>query len=146
MYFIIPCLYELHLQVYQAQPVIDAIRVHDNTPVMLKKVFRPGASEDDEEEDIALYLSSPELLNDPRNHAVPIYDVLQIHNDNKYDLLVMPLLRPFDSPRFDTIGECMDFFRQIFQASKLLDGLNVLLFLFNTGPPISASPSYRASV
>ncbi|KAF8966934.1 hypothetical protein BDZ97DRAFT_1984292 [Flammula alnicola] len=32
----------------------------------------------------------------------------------------MPLLRPFDCPRFDTVGECVDFFQQIFKGLQFL--------------------------
>ncbi|KAF9480288.1 hypothetical protein BDN70DRAFT_621677 [Pholiota conissans] len=49
----------------------------------------------------------------------------------------MPLLRPFNSPRFDTIGECVDFFQQIFEgvqffhhnhiAHRDCTGLNVMM-------------------
>ena len=33
-------------------------------------------------------------------------------------VLVMPLLRPFNSPTFDTFGEAIDCFRQLFQVTR----------------------------
>ena len=40
----------------------------------------------------------------------------------------MPLLREFDSPRFDTLGEVMAYFRQLFEvrlsSSRVIYGIN----------------------
>jgi hypothetical protein len=47
---------------------------------------------------------------------VPIYDVLQVLDEDDRVLLVMPLLREYSSPRFDTFGEAVDFFKQIFEV------------------------------
>lgn len=127
---------------------MDAIRLKDNKPVVLKKVPKPGRIVDDEEEEVALHLSSPLLSKDPRNHSVPIYDVLSIPGDDDYDILVMPLLRPFHNPRFDTIGECVDFFQQIFQARPFpLRSPSILQYVFgHPGHSISSPPSYSSSV
>ncbi|KAL1713756.1 hypothetical protein EV715DRAFT_267062 [Schizophyllum commune] len=37
-------------------------------------------------------------------------------DDDKYQLMVLPLLRSYASPRFDTIGEAIECFRQIIQG------------------------------
>ncbi|KAF4590496.1 hypothetical protein EYR38_009797 [Pleurotus pulmonarius] len=66
--------------------------------------------------DIGQYFSSPPVCNDPRNHCVPIYDVLQIPDDDDTHILVMPRLREYHDPRFDTVGEGVEFFRQIFEG------------------------------
>jgi hypothetical protein len=66
--------------------------------------------------DIGRFLSSEPLASDPLNHCVPIYDVLQVPDDDDKVLLVMPLLRDYNSPRFDTFGEVLDFFKQIFEV------------------------------
>jgi hypothetical protein len=34
-------------------------------------------------------------------------------------ILVIPLLRPFHSPTFDTVGEAIDCFRQLFEVIHL---------------------------
>ena len=71
------------------------------------------------EEDIARYLSSDPLSKDSRNHCVPLLDVLLPPlKDGGRDLriLVMPFLRPFDSPIFDTFGEAIDCIRQLFEV------------------------------
>ena len=66
--------------------------------------------------DIARFLSSEPLTSDPQNHCVPIYDVLLVPDEDDRILLVMPLLREYSSPRFDTFGEAVDFFKQIFEV------------------------------
>jgi hypothetical protein len=93
---------------------MDATRLVDGTYVMLKLVHK---SDHPFEGDIGLFLRSGQLNSDPRNHCVPIYEVLQIPDDENATVIVMPLLRPFDNPKFQTCGEVMDFLRQVFEAS-----------------------------
>ena len=71
------------------------------------------------EEDIARYLSSDPLSKDSRNHCVPLLDVLHPplkDGDRDLRILVMPFLRPFDSPIFDTFGEAIECIRQLFEV------------------------------
>ncbi|KAF9481587.1 hypothetical protein BDN70DRAFT_803046, partial [Pholiota conissans] len=98
--------------------VIDATSIKDNKPKMLKKILRHAI--DSDEKRIALYLCSPELASDPENHCVPIDEVLSIPGDDVYEILVMPRLAQFDFPRFDTLGEIMDFFREVFVGLQFL--------------------------
>ncbi|KAH9476241.1 hypothetical protein JR316_0011812 [Psilocybe cubensis] len=100
-------------------PVMDAIRLTDKKGVMMKKVKKQD-NKWDTELAIAQYVSSPELLSHPDNHCVPIYEVLDIPSDNDHVIIVMPLLYPFHLTRFDTIGECLDFFHQIFKGLQFL--------------------------
>ena len=84
--------------------------------VALKQLF-----EEDHpyEEDIARYLSSDPLSKDSRNHCVPLLDVLHPpfkDGDRNLRILVMPFLRPFDSPIFDTFGEAVECIRQLFEV------------------------------
>ena len=67
------------------------------------------------EVDIALYFSSEQLVLDPANHCVPIYGVLVLDDDD-FIIIVMPLLRPYTNPRFDTVGEAIECFRQLFEV------------------------------
>jgi hypothetical protein len=69
------------------------------------------------EADIGSLLSSEPLSSDPRNHCVPIYEVFSFPNDHTLNVLVMPLLRKYDDPRFETVGEVVDCIRQIFEVS-----------------------------
>jgi serine/threonine protein kinase len=63
--------------------------------------------------------ASDALASERHNHSVPIYEVLQVPDDQDKIILVMPLLRAFYDPPFDTIGEVVDFFRQVFEAGLI---------------------------
>ncbi|KAJ6507307.1 kinase-like domain-containing protein [Mycena vitilis] len=94
---------------------IDAVCMSDNSKVMLKKVKK---TDHPYEEAISTLLSS--LGPSPANHCVPILRVLHPPEDDGMIMLVMPLLRRCDSPRFDTIGEAVEFFRQIFEGLQFM--------------------------
>lgn len=69
-------------------------------------------------------MSSEPLASDPRNHCVPIFDVLDVpatETDRAERLLVMPLLRRFDDPSFETFGEAMAFFVQMIEVNPSTD-------------------------
>ncbi|GBE80573.1 hypothetical protein SCP_0302880 [Sparassis crispa] len=70
--------------------------------------------------EIGQFFSSEPLASDARNHCVPIYDVLRLPDDEDIALLVMPLLRGYNDPRIQTIGEAVDFFRQIFEGLQFM--------------------------
>ncbi|KAJ3884690.1 hypothetical protein GG344DRAFT_83642 [Lentinula edodes] len=96
--------------------LIDAIRISDNKPVMLKKVSRVIHPQ---EVEIGLYFSNESIAADPRNHCVPIYDVIPVPN-SEMDLIVMPVLRPFNEPEFDTVGEAIAFMQQLFEGIQFM--------------------------
>lgn len=106
----------------QSFSLMDATRMSDGAQVQLKAVSRVYCGF---EVDVAQYLSSEALASDPRNHCVPIYESfpvpreleLRIPNEDGTDIIVMPRLKEFDEPHFDTIGEAVDFFAQIFEVS-----------------------------
>lgn len=70
------------------------------------------------EKEIGLYFSSHPLASDPRNHCVPIYEVLDSPLDPDIMILVMPFLRAFNDPSFRSVGEIVDFLTQIFEVSR----------------------------
>lgn len=74
------------------------------------------------ESEIALYLSSPLLSNDPRIHCCPILDVLEDPLDDDQRFIVMPLLGIYDEPKFTTVGEAVEFFRQAFEVTCASSG------------------------
>ncbi len=43
-------------------------------------------------------------------------DVLTLPEDSDIAILVLPLLRPFNNPEMETIGEATEFFRQLFEV------------------------------
>ena len=92
---------------------MDAMR-KDGMHVMLKRVtVRRGQ----QELKIAQMFSLPELRGEPQNHCVPLLDTFELPGTLDEKLIAMPLLRPFDRPRFQTYGEFVAFFTQIFEVS-----------------------------
>jgi hypothetical protein len=96
----------------QYASVLDATRISDGEFVMLKAVRR---NDHPFEVEIARYLMSEPLRSDPMNHCVPILDVLNVPDDPR-DIIVMPLLRPFSDPPFETFGEVVGCLRQLFEV------------------------------
>ncbi|EMD38837.1 hypothetical protein CERSUDRAFT_112564 [Gelatoporia subvermispora B] len=97
--------------------IMDAARALDGEMVVLKQVRK---SRHPYEVDIAVYFSSEPLRSDARNHCIPVYEVLDVPDDPDLHLLVMPFLRPFDDPRMETIGEAVEFFKQIFEGLQFM--------------------------
>ncbi|KAH7920628.1 hypothetical protein BV22DRAFT_1097836 [Leucogyrophana mollusca] len=93
--------------------ILDATRTEDGSFVTLKIVKK---SVHPHEVDIGLYFSSKSLASDPANHCVPIHEVLQVPEDDDRVIIVMPLLRLYSNPRFDTVGEVVECFRQLFEG------------------------------
>ncbi|KAJ7167562.1 kinase-like domain-containing protein [Mycena filopes] len=113
------CEDSVHFLVGYYSSLIDATRLKDGSPVFLKRIdkFVPQFMA---ERDIGLYFSASPRAADPRNHCIPICEVLEIPHNNQYELIVMPRLREFISPRFDTFGEAVEFFRQIFEGIQFM--------------------------
>ncbi|GBE80551.1 hypothetical protein SCP_0302660 [Sparassis crispa] len=97
--------------------VLDAVRQSDGAVVVLKKTKK---STHPYEAEIARFLSSSPLISDPRNHCVPICEALQDPIDEDIVLLVMPLLRLYDEPRFETVGEAVEFFHQMIEGMAFM--------------------------
>ncbi|KAF8441721.1 kinase-like domain-containing protein [Boletus edulis BED1] len=97
--------------------VIDATRTSDRKPVTLKR-FKRGDHQ--YEADIALYFSSQAFASHPANHCVPVYEVFTLDAEDDTVIMVMPLLRLYNDPVFDTIGEAMECFRQLFEGLQFM--------------------------
>ncbi|KAG6375804.1 kinase-like domain-containing protein [Boletus reticuloceps] len=97
--------------------VIDATRISDGKVVTLKRINK---TEHPYEVDIGLYFSSKALASLPANHCVPIYDVFTLDDDENITIMVMPLFRPYTNPRFDTVGEVVECFRQLFEGLQFM--------------------------
>ncbi|EPQ57119.1 hypothetical protein GLOTRDRAFT_127494 [Gloeophyllum trabeum ATCC 11539] len=97
--------------------LMDATRISDGALVGLKRVYK---SIHPHEVEISMFLLSDELKSDPRNHTAPIYEVLQVPDDEDAVLIVMPFFRKYDSPRFDTVGEVIACIRQILQGLQFM--------------------------
>ena len=102
---------------------MDTTYIADGAFVSLKLVEKsdhPYATE------IATYLSTSIGTLQPLCLSMK-YSASQMIKILKY-LLVMPFLRSYGSPRFDTFGECVDFLRQIFEVSYLLSATYAMPF------------------
>lgn len=84
--------------------------------VILKRILK---SEHPYEVEITGFLSSELLASDPHNHCVRLYDVLEVPNEDDMVILVLPLLRRYDSPPFETVEEAIDFFSQVFEVRRV---------------------------
>jgi hypothetical protein len=64
---------------------------------------------------ITQLFSSPGLKGDPKNHCIPLFDLVDLSQTSPdgTKLMVMPFLRSFKTTRFRTYGEFMAFFMQI---------------------------------
>ncbi|KAI0071999.1 hypothetical protein K474DRAFT_1651740 [Panus rudis PR-1116 ss-1] len=102
--------------------ILDAIRESDGEAVVLKLVHQDVHPF---EREISLFFSKEPYASHPRNHCVPIYEVLDVPDVETGFILVMPLLRPHDYPRMKSIGESVEFFRQIFEGLQFMHQLHV---------------------
>ncbi|EGO22424.1 hypothetical protein SERLADRAFT_473222 [Serpula lacrymans var. lacrymans S7.9] len=99
------------------QHILDATHISDGIFVTLKLIKK---SRHPYEIEIGQLFSTEPLASDPANHCVPICDVLHIPDDEDQAIIVMPLLRPFTEPRFDTCGEVTECFRQLFVGLQFI--------------------------
>ena len=98
----------------QTTHVIDATRILDGEMVMLKRVERVKYKH---EVDIMKFFNTEPLKSHPKNHCVPLFEVLY-PMDAKWTVMVMPHMRKFDNPEFETVGELVEFFRQLFEVNS----------------------------
>ncbi|KAJ6624314.1 hypothetical protein B0H10DRAFT_1784847 [Mycena sp. CBHHK59/15] len=109
-------------KVYNVTVVMDATRISDGTFVMLKYIetkFHPHEIE------IGTWFSQEPQASDPDNHCVPILEVLDLPDIADMRIIVMPMLRNYDKPRFDTFGEVVQFFSQILKGLRYMHRNNV---------------------
>ncbi|KAL4243617.1 hypothetical protein ABKN59_011688 [Abortiporus biennis] len=90
------------------------LRISTGEFVMLKRVSQVVHPF---EVELTRYFSEESVRSDPRNHCVPLLEVLENAPDHPdLNILVFPFLREFKNPRFRTVGEALEFFRQIFEG------------------------------
>jgi hypothetical protein len=124
---------------------MDATRISDGKPVMLKKLL---SQEGPYELEINKLFSTEPLSSNPRNRCVHLLDVIEFPNDSP--IIVHPMLRPFYKPPFQTYGEFVTFFAQICEVSPLSPLITPtfveLVELPIVGRPIHARKSRRSQV
>ncbi|EEB97413.1 hypothetical protein MPER_03273, partial [Moniliophthora perniciosa FA553] len=93
--------------------VVDARRTSDGAIVVLKRVNARNPS--NPELKMGPLFSTEPFASDPSNHCIPVHETLDLPNTDEEVLIVMPYLRDWDFPSFDTIGEVIRFCRQVFE-------------------------------
>ncbi|KAJ7159465.1 kinase-like domain-containing protein [Mycena filopes] len=101
--------------------LMDAVRIIDGLPVVLKRISNALHRY---EAEIHRHIASPgsefsESL-EPKNHCAPLFNLLHPPDNAEALILVMPLMRKYDDPPFDTVGEVVDFFHQIFEGMQFM--------------------------
>ncbi|KAF8872165.1 kinase-like domain-containing protein [Infundibulicybe gibba] len=99
--------------IFQWHHLMDATRTSDQATVVLKRIV---LTKYPHEVPIAQMFSSEPLQKDPHNRCVPVYEVLPVPGEDDIALLVMPFLIGLSQPEYETIGEVVEFFRQIFEG------------------------------
>ncbi|KAF8893552.1 kinase-like domain-containing protein [Infundibulicybe gibba] len=102
--------------------IMDATRISDQARVILKRVQR---DEYPREAEIGQMFSSGLLSGDDSNHCIPTYDILSVPNNDNEILIVTPFLTNATDPEFSTVGEAIEFFRQIFEGLRFMHSHHV---------------------
>ncbi|KAG2745894.1 hypothetical protein P692DRAFT_20865341 [Suillus brevipes Sb2] len=100
-----------------ATQIASATRTSDGARVVLKRIH---PSIHPHEIEVGEFLASEPLRRQRENHCVEMLDVLQVPNEADETIMVLPLLRPFDNPPFETIGEIIDFTLQVFEGLQFM--------------------------
>ena len=82
-----------------------------------KTVYIKEVPTDSEELRIAQLVVQEEWIDDPRNHCVPVANVFKDHRDPEVSYMVMPFLRPVDTPPFEYVKEIISFTDQILEVT-----------------------------
>ncbi|KAJ7510707.1 kinase-like domain-containing protein [Mycena galericulata] len=110
--------------------VMDATRISDGSHVMLKCAGRLGGVSEESIPSPEVYiiqkLSSEPLYLDPENHCVRCIEILHVPGEDMHmDLIVIPLLCPWNEFPPTTIGEAVDFFSQVFEGLQFMHNHNI---------------------
>ena len=103
------------IDVQQKRAVLDATRISDGRPVMLKLLV---PTEGPHELQINQLVSSEPLFSNPRNHCAQLLYVIELPNEPQ--IMVHARLRPFNDPLMQTYGEFVSFFGQLCEVSDTL--------------------------
>lgn len=95
--------------------VLDARRTKDEMRVCIKRIKKIT-----NEVAIAQHLTSNALLQDPRNHCIPVLDSFSDPELPEVSYMVMPVLRTFDDPDFGARGEVVDFVTQLLKGMTFM--------------------------
>jgi len=97
--------------------IIDSTRISDGALVTLKMIEH---SVHPYEVEIARMFCEEPIKSDPRNHCVQILEVLQDPIEQDVSIIIMPILKAYHKPHFDTVGEAVDFFHQALEGLQFM--------------------------
>ncbi|KAJ3867624.1 hypothetical protein EV359DRAFT_34082 [Lentinula novae-zelandiae] len=100
--------------------VMDALRISDSYMVAMKRV-KVSTGEDK----VASFFSDEEHNTNSRNHCIRVLEVLAVPGNDDEKILVMPWLRNVMDPRFRTIGEAIQFFKEMIEGLQYMHENNV---------------------
>ncbi|KAJ3908074.1 kinase-like domain-containing protein [Lentinula edodes] len=100
--------------------VMDALRISDSYMVAMKRV-KVSTGEDK----IATLFSNEGHNTNSRNHCIRVLEVLAVPGNDDEKILVMPWLRDVMDPRFRTIGEAIQFFKEMIEGLQYMHENNV---------------------
>lgn len=129
--------------------VLDATRIQDGAQVVLKWLH---TDEDQFSVPQMQYFSADDCRADPRNHCVPLLEVLHPDGDPSSAIIVQPRLVPWDIWPFKRVDEVVEFLAQIFEGiafmhdhhtahldaswgNVMMDGLDLFLEPNHPGAP-----------
>lgn len=92
---------------------MDAIRVSDGLPVIFKTTWLEDESS---AVDLLQYFGQEERRADPRNHCVPLLDVLRPEAYPDRIILVFPRMLPWAVWPFHRVSEVVDLLSQVFDV------------------------------
>ncbi|KAF5379424.1 hypothetical protein D9615_006622 [Tricholomella constricta] len=137
MAFIRMLLHEDALHLYCALHLVnDSARLSDGQKVVLKLVDYAST-----ETTISRYFSEEPQRSDPRNHCVPILDVISLPNHPSKALLVMPLLYAFDRLPFRRVGEFAEAMQQFIENCPQVRSRSVHQIFELTTPRAACRPN-----
>ncbi|KAI9069043.1 hypothetical protein FKP32DRAFT_1617742 [Trametes sanguinea] len=97
--------------------IMDATRLSNRELVAIKTFYNGG-----QEQHIAQFFAS---IQDPRNHCVPIREILPDPKIPQLALMVMPYLRPCNDPEFGTVGDVIEFVDQTLEGLVFMHSYRV---------------------
>ncbi|KAF9077722.1 hypothetical protein BDP27DRAFT_1311566 [Rhodocollybia butyracea] len=108
--------------------IIDALKISDSSMVAIKRVYNTtveGRTTTSREEDICALFSTSEHASRPLNHCIPLLEVLHVPGIEDEDLLVMPWMREPEDPHFRTVGEGLQFIKEMLEGVQYMHQNNV---------------------
>ncbi|KAJ7467103.1 kinase-like domain-containing protein [Mycena latifolia] len=108
--------------------VLDATRTSDGSYVVLKKSDRVDPSVVSgslREVQMFQKFAAEPLASDPKNHCIRMSEVLPVPDDEATEIIVMPLMWRWYHFPFQTIGESVEFFSQVFEGLQFLHNHNI---------------------